>query len=112
VKLGILYGETFFLLIGRGVLSVEGYRMVYRSVGVQDPMPSLTASLPTAIRDVSLEKLQAECIVMPLMRAAAVPEVAVTSRRFEIPLFVKSFTCASMTRDFPVPPSPPTNWHS
>jgi len=29
LKKCILYGETFFLLIGRGVLSVEGYRMVH-----------------------------------------------------------------------------------
>jgi hypothetical protein len=33
LKKYILYGETFFLLIGRGVLSVEGYPMVLRIAG-------------------------------------------------------------------------------
>jgi hypothetical protein len=49
---------------------------------------------------------------MPLIRAAAVPDVAVINRRFEMPFNAKSSTSASMTLDLPVPPSPPTNWQS
>ncbi|KAM5348943.1 hypothetical protein ACJ41O_008766 [Fusarium nematophilum] len=58
---------------------------------------------------VSLENPHAEWMVIPSMLAAAVPDVAVSSRRCDIPLFANSSATASMTRDFPVPPSPPTN---
>jgi hypothetical protein len=60
----------------------------------------------------SFEKPHAEWIVIPLIFAAAAPDVAVTSRRWDSPLLSKNSTTASMIRDFPVPPSPPTNWHS
>ncbi|KAH7361096.1 hypothetical protein BKA66DRAFT_214024 [Pyrenochaeta sp. MPI-SDFR-AT-0127] len=63
-------------------------------------------------RDLSLEKLHAEWIVIPLILAAAVPDVVVTSSRCDIPLLANNLTRASMIRDFPVPPSPPMNSHS
>ena len=49
---------------------------------------------------------------MPSMFAAAVPDVAVTKRRLDCPIAENSCVMAAMSRDFPVPPSPPTNWQS
>jgi len=77
---------------------------IYRSGPPADLTPCMT--LYTPLRELlSFEKLDAEWMVMPLIRAAAVPGVAVISSRYEIPFLANSAATASMMREFPVPPS-------
>jgi hypothetical protein len=69
-------------------------------------------SLLEPIREASLEKPYTEWIIILLILAAAVPDVAVTNKRYNISLLANSFPRALIIRDFPVPPSPPINWYS
>ena len=86
--------------------SIRIWPLTHKSATLGRPIPSEVLLGPP--RDPSFEKMQAEWIVTPSIRAAAVPDVAVTSRQYPIPLLANSAATASTTRDFPVPPSPPT----
>ena len=85
--------------------SLRTWLSTYRSATLDDLTPLTVLSDPP--RGPSFEKPQAEWIITPLIRAAAVPDVAVTSRRCEMLFPENNSVTASMTRDFPVPPSPP-----
>jgi hypothetical protein len=63
--------------------SIRDWPLMERSTRFDDLTPSMPLS--RSVRHYwSFEKPQAEWIVMPLIRAAAVPDVAVPRRRFEI----------------------------
>ena len=55
--------------------------------------------LSKPVREASLDMLHAEWIVMPLMLAAAVSDVAITIRCCDIPLLANTSRRASIIRD-------------
>ena len=69
----------------------------------------LSRSLLEVIYKILLEKWHVVQIVILLIPTTVVPKVAITSKRYNIPLFANSSVIASMIRDFPVPPSPLIN---
>ena len=54
-------------------------------------------------------KLHAEWIVTLLIFIAAVPEVAITNKQYNTPLFINSLTTALIIYDFLVPSLLPIN---
>ena len=71
--------------------------MIYRLAVLDALTPSMFLSEP--MREASLDMPHAEWIVIPLILAAAVPDVAVTIRCCDIPLLANSSRRASMIRD-------------
>ncbi|KAL2015873.1 hypothetical protein VTK56DRAFT_4670 [Thermocarpiscus australiensis] len=64
--------------------SIRAWPSTYRFPAVEALLPPTVLLDPP--RRPSFEKPQAEWIVTPLIRAAAVPDIAVTNRRCEMPL--------------------------
>jgi hypothetical protein len=78
--------------------SIQPYLWTRRHVDEEKPC-SWAGPLLEVVREVSTDTLQTAWIVIPLILAVAVPEVAVTSKRCSIPLPATRVVTASPPRD-------------